>query len=112
MEFVSARVELLSLEAREAGQQVARKGVLAALIAGCGVIAWMTAVAGFIGWIAASGAGVPWYFVALGVAVLHLLLACLAVLALRRSSPPAFSLSKAELLKDREWLLNLKDPKH
>lgn len=111
MEFVSARVELLSLEAREASQQAVRKGVLAAWIAGCAVIAWMAAVAGLIGWVAASKAEIPWYFAALGAAVLHLLLAGIAALALRRPSPQAFPLSKAELLKDREWLLNLKEPK-
>src|SRR5688572_15042220 len=82
VEFVSARVELLSIEAREAGQQAARKGALVAMIAGCAVIAWMAAVAGFIGWVAASKAEIPWYFVALGVAVLHLLLAGIAALVL------------------------------
>ncbi len=112
VEFVSARVELLSLETREASQQAARKGALAAWIAGCAVIAWMAAVAGLIGWVASSKAGIPWYFVAFGAAMLHLLLAGIAVLALRRPGPPAFPLSKAELLKDREWLINLKDPKH
>lgn len=107
-EFVSARVELLAVEAREAGQQAARRGVMAAVIAGCAMTAWLTGVAGLIGCIAASGK-FPWHFAALGAAVLHLLIAGLIVLVLRRPSPPMFSISKSELLKDREWLRNLKD---
>lgn len=86
----------------------ARKGALVALIVGCGMIAWMAAVAGLIGWIASAGPNVKWHFVALGAALFHLVLAGIAAAVLRRPAPPAFSLSKAELSKDREWLLNLK----
>ncbi len=111
VEFVSARLELLSLEARDAGQAAARKGVLAALAAGCAIMAWMALVAGIIGWIAAAGA--PWHFAALGAAVFHLLVAGIAAALLRRPSAASFPLTKSELIKDREWLLNLKDrPKH
>lgn len=107
VEFVSARMELLALEAREAGQQAARKGVMAGIIAGCAMTAWLAGVAGLIGWIAAAGK-FPWHFAALGAAVFHLVIAGIVVAVLRRPSSPAFSLSKAELLKDRQWLLNLK----
>lgn len=106
-EFVSARIELLSLEAREAGKATARRGVLAGVIVGCAVAAWITGLAGLIGWIAAAG-GFPWYFVALGAAVVHLVIAGIVGIVLRRPSPPAFPLTKAELSKDREWLQNLK----
>jgi hypothetical protein len=108
VEFVSARMELLALEAREAGQMAARRGVMAAVIAGCAMTAWLTGVAGLIGWIAAAGK-FPWHFAALGAAVLHAVVAGFIVLALRKPAPPAFPLSKAELLKDREWLIHLKD---
>jgi uncharacterized membrane protein YqjE len=108
VEFVSARMELLALETREAGQQAARRGVMAAIIAGCAMTAWLAGVAGLIGWVAAAGK-FPWHFAALGAAVLHLLVAGIVVALLRRPSSPMFSLSKAELLKDRAWLLNLKD---
>ena len=108
VEFVSARMELLALEAREAGQTAAKRGVMAAIIAGCAMMAWLAGVAGLIGWVAASGK-FPLHFAALGAAVLHLLIAGLVVLAVRRPMPPVFPISKAELLKDREWLLNLKD---
>ena len=72
------------------------------------VIAWMAAVAGLIGWVAAAGV-MPWHFAALAAAGLHLLVAGIVFAMLRRPAPPAFPLSKAELFKDREWLLNLKD---
>lgn len=108
VEFVSSRLELVALEASEAGKMAARKGALVALIVGCGMIAWMAAVAGLIGWIASAGPNVKWHFVALGAALFHLVLAGIAAAVLRRPAPPAFSLSKAELSKDREWLLNLK----
>ncbi len=109
VEFVSARLELLVLEAREAGATAARRGVLVAFIGGCAMTAWLTGMAGLIGWIATSGSGVAWHWVALAAAVLHLLLAGIAALVLRRPVPPAFPIARAELSKDREWLLNLKD---
>jgi uncharacterized membrane protein YqjE len=112
VEFVSARMELLALEAREAGHQAAKRGVMAAIIAGCAMTAWFAGIAGLIGWVAAAGK-FPWHFAALGAAVLHLIVAGIVVAMLRRPSSPMFSISKAELHKDREWLLNLKDkPKH
>jgi MFS family permease len=109
VEFVSARMELVALEAREAGSSAARRGVLLAFIGGCAMTAWLTGMAGLIGWIATSGSGIAWHWVALAAAALHLLLAGIAALILRRPSPPAFPISRAELSKDREWLLNLKD---
>ena len=113
VEFVSARVDLVALEAREAGLSAARCGVLLAFIGGCAMTAWLTGIAGLIGWIATSGSGIAWHWVALAAAVLHLLLAGIAVLVLRRPAPPAFPIVRAELSKDCEWLLNLKDkPKH
>lgn len=109
MEFVSARMELVALEAREAGVAAARKGVVAAFVAGCAMTAWLTGMAGLIGWVATSGNGIAWHWVALAAALLHLILAGIAVAVLRRPAPPAFPLVRAELSKDREWLLNLKD---
>jgi uncharacterized membrane protein YqjE len=108
VEFVSARMELLALETREAGHRAIKVGVMAAIVAGCAMIAWLAIVAGLIGWVAAAGK-FAWHFAALGAALLHLLVAGIVVALLRRPSSPMFSISKAELLKDRAWLLNLKD---
>ena len=108
VEFVSARVELLALEAREAGQYAAKRGIMVGVIAGCAMTAWLAGVAGLIGLVAAVGK-FPWHYAALGAALLHLIVAGIVVALLRRPSSPMFSISKAELLKDREWLLNLKN---
>jgi uncharacterized membrane protein YqjE len=108
VDFVAARMELLALEAREAGKEAARRGAMAGLAAGLACVAWLAAAAGITGWVAASGK-IPWHFAALGMAAVHLLAAGALGLALRRPAPPAFPLSKAELTKDRAWLLNLKD---
>jgi MFS family permease len=109
VEFVSARMELLALESRLAAREAGRRGALLAIIAGCGMTAWLTAIAGLIGWVATAGDGIAWHWVALAAAVLHLILAGIAVMALRRPAPPVFPLVRAELSKDREWILNLKD---
>lgn len=101
-EFVSARLELFTLEAREASQRAARKAALLAFAAGCGVTFWLCFVAGVIGWIAASGH--PWHFVALACAAFHLVAAGIAVAVIRRPGPPSFPLSRAEFEKDRQWL--------
>jgi hypothetical protein len=45
-------MELVALEAREAGRVAARRGVLVAFIGGCAMTAWLTGMAGLIGWIA------------------------------------------------------------
>ncbi|WP_367874622.1 phage holin family protein [Luteolibacter sp. Populi] len=103
LEFVAARLELASLEAKEAGKYAALRAALVLVIGFCAVVAWLAIVAGLVGWIASNG--VAWYFIALGAAFLHLLVAGIAVAILRRPVPPAFPHTKAELSKDREWLL-------
>jgi uncharacterized membrane protein YqjE len=107
-DFVSARVELIAFEAKEAKKHAAGKAVLVVIILACAVVAYLTILAGAIGWIASTGA--PWYFVTLGAALLHLLVAGIAVALLKRPLPPAFTHTKAELAKDREWLINKKNP--
>jgi uncharacterized membrane protein YqjE len=109
VEFLSARLELVALESRDAGRIAARRLLLVAFIGACAMTAWLAGIAGLIGWVATAGDGIPWPLAALAACVLHLLLAGIAVLALRRPAPPAFPHVRAELSKDREWLLNLKD---
>ncbi|GAA5484404.1 phage holin family protein [Haloferula sargassicola] len=108
-EFVDARLGLIKLEAREAGREAARRTAIAVVIAGAALAAWALTLAGVIGWIARS-AGWPWFFVALGAAVLHLLIAGIGALLLRQGSA-LFPLTRSELSKDREWLQTLKNEK-
>lgn len=108
VEFISARLELVAIESRDAGRIAARRLLLLAFIAGCAMTAWLAGIAGLIGWLASAG-GLPWHFAALAASALHLALAFIAVTTLRRPAPPAFPHVRAELSKDREWLLNLKN---
>ncbi|WP_035605713.1 phage holin family protein [Haloferula sp. BvORR071] len=105
---MSARLELIAFEAKEAKKHAAGRAALLVIILGSAGIAYLTILAGVIGWIAS--AGVPWYFVTLGAAFLHLLVAGIAVAIIKRPLPPAFTHTKAELAKDREWLINKKNP--
>jgi uncharacterized membrane protein YqjE len=112
-DFVAARMELLALEAKDAGRIAARKGLAAGIAAFCAVFIWLLLVAGLIGWISAIS-GMVWYGVTLLAALTHLIIAGIAVLVLRRpAEASAFPLTRNELAKDREWLRTLKDrPKH
>lgn len=109
-DLVSARLQLLSLEAKEAGRIAAIKGALAAVTVMAMALAWLCVLAGGIGWIAAA-TSTPWHFVTLGAAGVHLLVVLIAVLALRRPVPPTFPLTRNELAKDREWIATLQQPR-
>ena len=109
--FVNSRIELVKLEAREAGQVAVKRGALVAIILGCAFFVWLLGVAGLIGWIADSQSW-PWYAVTLVMAGLHLLAAIIAVVLLKKPAEPSFPLTRAELSKDQAWLETLKkDPK-
>ena len=109
--FVSSRIELIKLEARDAGQAALKQGLLLAVIIGCAFFVWILGVVGLIGWISDSQSW-PWYVVTLGAAGLHLLVAIIAGVLLRKPAAPSFPLTRAELSKDQAWLETLKnDPK-
>lgn len=109
--FISARLELIKLEARDASQGAAKRGALLAVILICTFLIWALTVAGLIGWISASQSW-PWYAVTLVMAGLHLLVAIIAGVLLKKPAAPSFPLTRAELAKDQAWLETLKnDPK-
>ncbi|MEP4078282.1 phage holin family protein [Haloferula sp.] len=108
--FVTARLDLIKLEARDASEVAAKRGVLLAVILGCAFFVWLLGVAGIVGWISDSQSW-PWYAVTLAAAGLHLLVAIIAVVLLKKPAPPSFPLTRAELSKDQAWLETLKkDP--
>jgi MFS family permease len=110
-DFLSSRFELIRLEARDAGQAAAKKGTLLAVILGCIFFVWLLVVAGLIGWISESQSW-PWYAVTLVMAGLHLLVAIIAAVLIKKPAAPPFPLTRAELSKDQAWLETLKkDPK-
>jgi uncharacterized membrane protein YqjE len=107
--FIATRIELVRLEARDAGKFAARRLALVVIIVGAALFAWLIGMAGLIGLIAASKPDWPWYLVTLGIAAVHLLAAVAAILALKKPAPPPFPLTRAELSKDQAWLESLKN---
>ncbi len=109
MQYLTARLTLFSLEAKDAGANV---GIALALIGGGLIVALigyvlvvMTIVFGIA---AAVGGRYVWIFVMGGAALVHLLLAAAFVSrARRRLRGAAFHTTLEELRKDREWLTNL-----
>jgi hypothetical protein len=106
-EFVQARLALFRLEAATARQVAARRFALGLTLLLGFTLGWMLALVGLIGWVAAASPW-SWWQVTLVAAGLHFLLALAAVGGLRRSSPPIFPLTRAELVKDQTWLETLK----
>ena len=108
-EFAEARLELVRLEARDAGRQTARRLALAVAGGIAGSSAWALLMAGLVGWTSAM-TGWPWWVPALILGILHLFPAVVALVLLRRPGPPAFPITRSELQKDREWLHSLQKP--
>lgn len=109
--FISARIELIKLEARDASQEAVKRGLLLAIILIGTFLVWLLGVAGLIGWIAESQSW-HWFFVTLAFAGVHLLIVIIAAVLLKKPAPSSFPLTRAELSKDQAWLETLKkDPK-
>lgn len=108
-EFINARLDLIRLEAREAGRSAARRAAVAVVAIAAMIAGWFVFVAGIIGWVSTVN-GWPWFWVTLGTAGVHFLVAVICLAALRRPSPPGFPITRSELSKDREWLRSLKNP--
>jgi uncharacterized membrane protein YqjE len=105
--FLETRFELITQESKSALINVLiLAGCLAAAALLCGlalILLVATAVVGL-----AHALQVSWILVALGFAVLLIVLALLFVLVARtRIKKPMFRTTAAELKKDREWLKNL-----
>lgn len=110
--YLSARIELVRLEAREAAGHAVRRGMLAGLLAGCAVFAWALLVASLIGLLGGSitlgGRPVGWHWIAMTLGGLHLCAAAVIGMRLARPAPPTFAATRAELETDRQWLADLK----
>ena len=105
-DFLSARLELVRLEAEIVARQAVRRGILAGALGLVLAFAWMLLLAGGFGY--ASICGMPWHWIAIAAGLLHLLVAIVLGSVLARPSPPAFPHTRAEFDKDRAWLRNLK----
>lgn len=104
MTLIATRISLIELEARQSAKNNASRAIRAIVAAFCLLFAWMLLLAGGIAAVAAL-AGWSWHWVAIGTAALHLFLAWILIVTLKASAP-AFSATRAEFQKDREWIEN------
>ncbi|MEP2775729.1 MAG: phage holin family protein [Luteolibacter sp.] len=102
--LVSARIAIISEEARIAAESTVKKVALAVVAAITGLLFWVILMAGLIGFVPSLTSGLAWFHVALIIAGIHLLVAIIAILLLKKKSPPSFSLTRSEFEKDRQWL--------
>lgn len=112
--FLAARVELASLEAKEAAGFAAKKVVHLALLAISGFFLWCLVLAGLTGvlapfatkWLDGKATWLPgWCAVLFALAILHGLVALVCVFLLKKKpSEELFALSRQELENDKKWL--------
>ena len=113
-DFIAARVELASIEAKEASQYAASKVAAGISLAICGFFTWALLLVGVTGILApmldqAIGdqmSGVPgWAAVLLGFAILHGIGAYVFLGQLKKKpGAPLFELSRKEIEHDKQWL--------
>ncbi|MEO5916475.1 MAG: phage holin family protein [Luteolibacter sp.] len=110
MGLIASRVALIQLESKDAARDGAKRAGLFLAVVGCVFFAWTLLLAGGVSLIASS-TGWPWAWVAIGVAVFHLLLAVIFAKLAKPSGNPAFPHTRAEFQKDREWIENFQKAK-
>lgn len=108
-DLLSARVELIRLEAKQAAEQGARKAVVVAILAISAAFTWALVLVGVIP-LLSEATGVRWPLIALAAAGVHLFVALLMVARLRRPGSPTFPITRDEFQRDREWFKNLQPP--
>lgn len=105
MALIASRIALIELESKDAVRQGARSAVMIVAAVFCGIFAWALLLAGGVSLIAVA-ADWPWYLVALGVAVVHLLVAFILVKLAKPAAITAFPVTRSEFNKDRQWIEN------
>jgi len=106
MLLLSSRISLIRLESKDVATAVARRALLMMAALLCIFFTWsLLLVAGIKA--VSHAAGWQWHWVALASAAIHLLAALLLARRARKPSAPAFPVTHAEFLKDREWIKNL-----
>lgn len=108
-EFAATRIELIRIESQDAARTAAQKTREAVLLVGAGLLGWLCFLAGLIGAMQHFTCW-PWWGIALGLGVIHLMIALRFAALLKRPGAPAFPLTRAEFHKDRLWMQSLKKP--
>ena len=105
MALIASRIALIELESKDAVKHGARSFIMIVAAVICGVFAWALLLAGGVSLIAVA-ADWPWYWVALGVAALHLLVGFVLFKMALPAAIPAFPVTRSEFNKDRQWIEN------
>jgi len=108
--LISSRLALIQLESSAAARQTCQLVACIAAAALALIAAWALLIAGGIAALAAATAW-PWYSLALAAAGAHALAAGICLRLARADSRPVFPCTRAEFIKDREWLATLKTPR-
>lgn len=113
-DFIAARVELASIEAKEASEYATSKVTAGISLAICGFFTWALLLAGFTGIFAPMvdqaigdqmGSIPGWATVLLGFAILHGIGAYVFLGQLKKKpKSPLFELSRKEIEHDKQWL--------
>lgn len=112
-EFVSARMELAAIEAKEAAEFTIRKVVSAVVLTVCAFFTWTLVLAGLAGLLAGwaenlAADRVPgvsgWVIILFALAILHALVAIIFLLILKKKpAVPLFELTRQEIKNDKAW---------
>lgn len=108
--LVSARIELLRHESRDAARHWGKSASLFAVAALAAFVGWLALVAGGVAAVTAL-AGWPWYLTTLAAAAIHFGVATACVLVALKTKPPTFPLTRNEFIQDREWLKKVANPR-
>ncbi len=103
--LLTSRVALIELEFRESAQRMGRRVIRMVLVAACLFFVWALLLVAGIALIAQVFCW-SWVVIALGVAILHMVLALWLMRAVRIPDEPAFPVTRTEFQKDREWIEN------
>ena len=113
-DFISARVELASIEAREAAEFATSKAVHGVILGVCAFFAWSLFLGGLTGlvapianrWLEGKMDALPgWAAVLFVFAILHGIGALIFLGRLKKKpSTPLFELSRKEIEHDKQWI--------
>ena len=120
-DFLAARIELASIEAKEAASFTGKKIVcglalgIVILLVWCLLLAGITGILGPVAdqWLAGKADWLPgWAAVMIALALIHGTMALILLSALRKAPvTPLFELSRREIENDKQWLQKNKQTK-
>ena len=105
MSLIAARFALIQIESKVVGKEIARRGFLLVGVVGCFFFTWAFLLVGGVAALA-EVVRCPWYWIAMGVGILHLVVALILLRLAKPSGNSQFPFTRAEFQKDREWIEN------